>query len=485
MNTWDLNLALRSWEQGKAIPATACQLNAIQSQALVFCPLAMAGEDPSLHAVMLGEIGGGSQLLVAADPRAPRARMELFSRLSKIMSSHFQNSLKQDGCLPQLVVPSASAAEVIVALADWLPYLQDPKDGGKQMKQWVQDARLLGGLLQFYSQRAPLTGQQSLLIASEMLSAHFAFGQELRGHLGAQMIWVSPPANIDVALAAAKADQQPMGARTESLFDVKTLGPALEDWAKVERGGSRSLTSFRRQEIEDMLREVLEPIFEATSQAVLAVQDMKLPLLEGLSQVCQRDREAFEYHLSHIAADGKFARRDNASRAAYGLAEREDALQQWEASLLWGDPVRRARAEVDGEILSGLSTSLPSEEGDFMVVTSSQRGLRIRRGDELTWMENGSSVAVISEISQQGSETRVLLSVRPAQDQLPSDGEISQWAGSPPDWFRLSSERGNIARSLKSLPETHQVEPDDSVSPSAPLWDDSQVDPLAALEGLR
>lgn len=478
MSVWDLNLSLSAYKEKRAIPRAGRQLSRFGDNLLVVCPLSMAGEDPSVHAVLIGSRGAAPQLLAAPDPRSPRSRLEMFSRMRAVLEPYFESCLEQEGSLPQIMVPSESARDVLLGLADWLPYLKD-SDGGK-MQAWTEDARRLGMLLKLYSQRSDLPGQQLLLVASQTLADHFAFGQDTRGHLGAQLAWVDTPDGEDVFVSAVQAEAEPMGARTDARMDIEKLNPALEGWSKVERGGSRSLASFRRQEIEDILREVLEPIWHSTCKVIEATESLGLQELGAVEHFWERDRYSFEEHMNHMQEGGRFSRRDSVRSATYALAEAEDALQQLEASRLWEDPLRLAQARVEGEVLCGINRNLPSSEGDFVAVDSEQRWLTVRVGDTLECMQRECR-GVVREIRREADRTTVLLAV----SALPEDGATSDWAPGRPDWFRLARERRNIARALAEMPSTHAEESGEGAAPGVPGWDPSDPDPLEALEALR
>lgn len=482
MNSWDLNLALEAWRSQRAVLKSGRQLFILKPDALVFCPLSMAGEDPSLHAVMVGALNGGSQVLASPDPRSPRSRLELFSRLLKVLEPYFQSARDETDGLPQIVVPSASALNLISSMADWLPYLPDPDSGGQKMLEWTEDARRLGSYFQLFAQRSLLTGQQLILNASQLLDDHYAFGQDLKGHLGAQIVWLDPPADGDVFRLALEETRQPMGVRSDARFDEEVLNPAIEGWLKVEKGGSRSLASFRRKEVEDALLSVLQPIDSAVRQAMQELLSLRLEPLHGIAELWARDRRAVEWHLQRMEDGGRFARRDDAARAAYGLAESEDALEQWEASRLWFDPLYRAKGRSEGNVLSGACVKEDVNGETYCRVVSDQEWLRIRVGDQLNLIPGGAS-GVVEGISRGETGSEVLLRITGSADDLPDAGEGADWGGQAPDWHRLSGHRGNLSKALSEPPPTHL--PDQDESPEAPVWSEEQGDPLIALEELR
>jgi len=483
MSTWDVALRIKSWEKARAVPAAEKLHLQFNHDFWICCPLAMAGEDPSLHAVLIGPKDTQGQIFCAPDPRSQRHRLELFSILRKEIEGYFQKCLEQPDGFPQLLLPSQSAVGVIRGLADYLSYLKEPKDASKQIKTWTEDARALGDLLQLYAQRSEIPGQQLLLVAHQILDEHWAFGQDLQGHLGAQLVWMDPPEDEDIMQAAAKAEAQPMGVKTDALMDNKKLAPALEAWVKVERSSSSSLASFRRQEIEDMLAEVLKPIWRASHGAYSYASELK-PMLD-VEQLRKRERSAFEYHMAHLADGGKFSRTDSSMRAIYSLAEREDAQEQYHSALIWGDRLVRERACLEGEILRGTTTHLPTDAGNKLVIISNQRWLKIRRGDEIVLMNGEQRVrAVVEDLTRSGDQTKVLLSAG-NQAAWPENGVASDWAMSSPDWQRIHSERSKISRNLEEVPQTHQAEEAPEIESQPPNNDVKGGDPLATIEAMR
>ena len=60
---------LRAFDAGRALRAASHLQVVIQPHALVIAPLAMAGEDTTIHALAVGPIGSPAQIRVVPDPR--------------------------------------------------------------------------------------------------------------------------------------------------------------------------------------------------------------------------------------------------------------------------------------------------------------------------------------------------------------------------------------------------------------------------------
>ena len=481
MGAWDTALQLRAWRERKAVRAAATSHVLFVDDPWILCPLSMAGEDPSLHAVLLGPASSGGQLLMAPDPRSHRHRLELFSQVGRRLGEYFQECY-QDDRAPQILVPSGSAIGLLVGLADYLTYLKPPEEGGKQLKEWTEDANQLGRWLQFYLSRREVSGQQSILDCYELLEEHWAFGQDLYGHLGAALEWIEPGEG-DLFHRVEEIQQKAMGVRTPAELDQAELHPALEAWAKVERGSSKSLASFRRQEIEDMLSGVLRPIWQACQKTLALLSD--LPTLPGTDQMMERERQAFERHMQHLDEGGNFARQDSSRRAVFRLAEWEDAKEQYGWALVWGDALSRERAVLEGEVVRGELSHLPTDERqDLWVLESAQPWLRVRVGDELVLMNRDNpQMCLVEGMSRKAGHLRLLLASRAKNGGLP-EGEVCDWASGMPDWYRMNRERGKIARNLQEMPLTHQ-EAEEGAPPKMPEWKNGMDDPLAGVEALR
>lgn len=450
MSVWDLALQLEAYRTGRAVPRVGCRYQAVTDTARVFCPLPMAGWDPSLQAVAIGPRGLRPETVYCVDPREWDMQLEAFSRLAAIMHRWFL-ACYDDGegeLVPQLILPNAAAAKLLVGLSYRLAWLAVPEQGSRDMRRWSEDARNLGRMLLFFAQQMEVPGQQSVIVASQLLSRHYAIGQQATDHLGAQLCWIDGV--DDVLVAAMEAERVPLG-RTTPEFD-EDLEKKIKEFLKV-RKGSASLASARRMPIEDMVSlEVLGPIVDLVERSLTAVERLGLPELPALEQLRQRDLRAFHGHMRHLERGGFFSKVDKPRAAVRGLTILEDATEQWGRAAVWGDPVALARARFDGEVLHG-TVIRPDEHS--IVVRSAQRMLKLRRGDELALMSDPDVEMLVESLARDGEHTVVCGSVTVPSQSLP-DGTVVDFAADPPAWHMLGISLGKVLRRLAAQPETHR-----------------------------
>src|SRR5215813_10420395 len=108
---------VRAHEAGRAIRAASHLQVAIQPHALVVTPLAMAGEDTTLHGIAVGSIDGPPQIRIVPDPRVRDEQYELIAWLGGRIEEYYQERRAQ-GEFPQIWTSSAAAAAQLDILAD-------------------------------------------------------------------------------------------------------------------------------------------------------------------------------------------------------------------------------------------------------------------------------------------------------------------------------------------------------------------------------
>ena len=204
----DLVASLLAYSAGRAQRRATHRQVVIQPGALVLCPIAMSGEDTTIHAVALGSLGQPPAIYSVPDPRQRDDQFGLFEQLHERIERSFQSCLDQ-GVHPQLWVSSGAGAGHLDVLAERFCH--------SRQSPFV---RRLGELLSYATDRTPIAGQQALLTATGALRAHWATGQQPGEdeHLGALLAWIDPPAGVPVQHAVARAELTPMGARTCLLY---------------------------------------------------------------------------------------------------------------------------------------------------------------------------------------------------------------------------------------------------------------------------
>ena len=114
VNRIDLLARLLAYEMGQAQPIATHRQVAIRPDGLVLSPIAMAGEDTTIHVVAIGAIGQPGEVLCVPDPRIRDDQYRLFAALGTRVETYFANRRVEES-YPQLWVSSAAAASHLYA----------------------------------------------------------------------------------------------------------------------------------------------------------------------------------------------------------------------------------------------------------------------------------------------------------------------------------------------------------------------------------
>ncbi len=475
----DLIPRLLAFKHGRAQRAATHLQIAVRSDALVVCPLAMAGEDTTIHMIAWGEIGQPPTISFVPDPRRRDDQYRLFAEFGVAIERYFR-ACRDTGTYPQIWVSSAPVASHLDILADRLRYNRDD----------VQVKRF-GELLSYATERYPIAGQQALHTATGALKLHWATGQTEGEdeHLGALLTWIEPPGGCSVLRAVADAERIPMGVKTDPDFDRDVLEPLVTAYNEALRAGAEAAELTRHA---DRIRSALQPvvlrIYEATQRAIQVLLGMGLPPLPDLAELERREAEEFESFMAARDAGHYLSLRDGPRAAAFKLSAREDAAQNLEAARLLGDRVARARGRLTGRVLVGevvrpRATRLgPRQTSYEFDLHTTQRVLHIRVRDELFWVDDPRLRVVVTRVQRRGASTWVSLQITKGQRSvgLPPAGAHLEFAPSVPDWAWLWRLRSHLSRRLAITPWTHTDQP----IPPSPVRP-APSDPLAAVEALR
>src|SRR5215218_4835964 len=111
----DLAAALSAWDAQRAKRITTHRHVAVRADALVLCPIAMAGEDTTIHICAVGRVGGPPRILCTPDPRVRDAQFALLEVLHSIVGP-WVAACREVGSYPQLWVQSGAAASLLDTL---------------------------------------------------------------------------------------------------------------------------------------------------------------------------------------------------------------------------------------------------------------------------------------------------------------------------------------------------------------------------------
>src|SRR5262249_25487446 len=96
----DLVPRLLAYEAGRAVRCASHQRAAFRRDALATCPIAMGGEDTTIHVAAHGGIGQPPNLLWVPDPRFRDDQYQLFGALGTEIEVRFQ-AARASGAYPQ------------------------------------------------------------------------------------------------------------------------------------------------------------------------------------------------------------------------------------------------------------------------------------------------------------------------------------------------------------------------------------------------
>ncbi len=284
----DLVMRLLAYRDGRAFARASHRQVSIQPGALVVCPLAMAGEDTTIHIVAYGTIGRSPRVLCVPDPRKRDDQFGLFAALGADIERYFRRC-RAAGRFPQFWLSSAPAVAHLDTLADRLRY-----------NRQNADVKRFGELLSYVTGRFPVAGQQALITATGALKLHWATGQQEGEdeHLGAQLAWIDPPAGRGILATVAAAELEPMGAKTDPAFDRDILAPLVAAYdAAAREGASRAVLRLRAGLIRDALEPVIRRIYSATQRAIGLLERAGLPPLPDLPAMEAREADEFEWFM--------------------------------------------------------------------------------------------------------------------------------------------------------------------------------------------
>jgi hypothetical protein len=305
------------------------------------------------------------------------------------------------------------------------------------------------------------------------------------------LTWIEPPRGTNVLDAVALAERVPMGVKTDPEFDRDILERRVTAYNDARRS-SAPVTELRQR--ASLIQQVLEPvvlaIYDNTQRAIRILSGMNLPPLPALRNLEERERDEFESFMASRDAGYHLPLGDKPRPAAFKLAAREDAADNFEAAVLCGDGVGRARARLAGHTVSGQvehprRTRLSSRRFRYRFdLVSRQRVLRVRRRDELVSLADPRLQVTVANVHREGAVTRISVIITHGQQAvgLPASGSTLELSKRVPDWDRLIRTRKQLRQRLASTPWTH----DGQSTPSlAPPRGRPPRDPLAEIEALR
>lgn len=464
-----------AWSEGRAVPCATRRSVAVRTDAWALSTIALAGHDHTVQAVALGPIGEEPTVRVLVEPRPWAALREMLTWIARRIVPWFEDCARRE-VYPQLWVPSEGVAGHLDLLADLHRFSTD------------DTLRALGRCLAHLTERSPVEGQQSLVVATDALVRHWTTGQmpEDDRHLGKLLAWIDRPGGVSLADALAAAEDLPAGNKTDPALDRAVIHPSLEAISEARhKGVSGELSAERR------VRDAVEPLVRATwAETVRAarVLGQRLVPMPSLDAMEEREREVFARWCDGNEKAIPMPLRDGPKAAAFRLVTREDSLEQLGAARVHEDAVARARATAEGRVVEGTVRDLVvTKQGratrvEFTVETA-QGLLRVRPGDALSWLDDPRMEVTVTAVRRTGPRSTVRVRMTAGMRALPppAEGEARVWGPKPPSWRWLHMQRKQMKARLAVMPWTHV----DGTPPATPVGGPRPKDLLAAVEGLR
>ncbi len=432
-NTSDLDVVtrLRAIRQGRAQLVTTHRQAALHAHALVLAPVAMAGENVTVHAIAYGRVGQITPtILTVPDPRRRDDQGRLLRRLAHDIDVYVRDC-QQQGCYPQLIVSCYAAAQYLDLLSERLRRLRDDPD-----VQWM------GEYLAHATHRLPVPGQQALHMATRVLAAHWVQGYDTGAdeHLGVALTWIDPPSGTPLDAALASAGRGVMGIKTDVEWDRHVLAPLVAAYARAVRSGSRQPIAGAAS-IDAALTSIVTPVYHAIQRAVALVRECGLPPLPALGYMDEIEHDAFARFWERLNAGKYTPARENPRTAAYTLATRLVAGDNYDAALLADDRVTQARAQIEGRLVVGVvvGTDIGGTGGErILTVLSWQDTLRVRPGDRLYWAPQPRLSCILRALVRTDEGTHLTLTVTSGMRTVrcPTAGEGIMLLPAVPDWDR-------------------------------------------------
>lgn len=455
---------IHALENGRAVPVAGVKRTVILDDAHIVVPLAMSGEDATLHAVAIGRPWQEPELFIIPDPRNRDDQYALLEALETIFTPMFQVA-QQSGRFPQIIVASAPAVDHIDILATRLRASDDSPAVTR-----------LGNWLTWFADRAPIPGQLAVISATALLREHFAVGQDdmENEHLGAVLAWhEGDPATVFDRILTE--ERKPFGVKTPPEFDRDTLAPLVSAHNRARRANQAD----RMQEYNDAIADALEPllrdIYHGIERALGVMANWQAQTGAWLPNLMALESKAFElfmrrvnditqHNLANPGTPKKaFYDRDFPNIAASKLVLRESMLQAMEKALVHHDPVAREAARLEGRAVFGTvivrSRNKPPgarKARAVLSVRSDTDTLKIRIGDEVCLIGHGTMLDV-EDIAR--DPTGVVLHLRSKSGHDPALALVvgdDVWLGPEQlNWNFIQNQQVNMATTLNHLSWTH------------------------------
>ena len=447
----ELAAALLAYDRKQAQRIASHRRVVVPPQALIFCPISMAGEDSTIHAVAIGRPRSTEPgIYWTPDPRRRRDAYELYSKIGSGMDHYFADC-RSLGIAPQLWVQTPAAVALIEMLAEGLRLLPSTMDPIEFASVWK-----FGRQLAYFAERSPIAGQQAIHSATSVLRTHYATGQLASDDalLGSMLQWVR---GFNTVQQLHDAERQPLGIHPSPEFDADRLAILVANHVRLRKEGANSASLHgATAALEAALTEAVLPIYAAIREATEILTAVDWPPLPGLSELTRIENESFvEWYDYKYAISEQFPIHGSSEQAIYEIEYREWAEENYRAALTIGDNLQRAIGRRTGHVLR--ATVLSTTQVDFNLrrveVVTDQAEVRVRAGDRWFWIDQTDLEFSVAE-DPVSADHRTSLVFQVAgllnPDVSLRAGTVAEFVEKVPDWKAWRSRiQGRIANRLQ------------------------------------
>lgn len=357
-------LVARAHRDGRAQRSARLRHRAIAANPLCIAAWQLGAEPYTVGALAFGTQKGGFQSYV---PGFPLNRDLLFAEMTRFAKDfypafekaggkagqyieHFGDQLWVPERLPQFIMANRETVEMLGRLGRRLAYL--PTEGEQPVDPILPR---LGRILMWIAEHAKIPGQQLVLVATELLNAHWQTPMSTfeSASLAALDAWIQPPNGKSGFEAAQYVERVPYGPRPN-----QRIGEDVQKLMKTFNTARASSTDPKLVEpLRKSLRVYYNSLLQRTWELVWRVVDRERAVPEAPS-VARREREDRIAYAAQLAwlngpAQGRRRTRQTPRNAALSLSRLEAAQNRLIAEEAIDDPARMAGVVLAGKAVAG------------------------------------------------------------------------------------------------------------------------------------
>ena len=420
-------MRLAAMAEARAVPATSTRRVHIHDDATLVAVRTMAGVDGSLFGVAVGRLGDAkAKVAVAADPIINTEQARCFAEIGRQAGEHPH---------PSLVVSSKQACLEL----EWAAKRAEAV-GGDEVMRGVD-------IVHFCIGREHIAGADSLVIACDALTTHFAWpGQELdSGDLARCLAWVDGE-SPDLLGERIGGVRTPVDLDSSKL--AKLVKKHREERRKLPAGARDGALHRQRPEIAVALGALLRDDWALLRRAGMVIEEMNRPALPDAEKRCENEVAAWVRQRTSAEKGFRPNLHSSPRRAVVVLEQAEQSLENYQSVVLRYDELERLRAADRGRVVVG---RVVAADGAEIVVTSSQTTLRIRAGDVLCDVDHSDVRLRVRELRESVGGFECVLEGA-SEDLLLSQGDevclllaSGGWGGGGKGWSWTHPSRGGAA----------------------------------------